>query len=203
MRIETEYHEYDLTKKSKWAERLATIFGGMALVIIVILVFPLVILLAIALWLRYKLGKKVTKTFVSHPWEKFIDKEGLIIERALNHQLENFIHQDAELEEALLHEEFIAFQYKSQPEIPGLKALYFDDDLFVMPHGIIIRSTDPLRVQENNQIYYINFNKKALQFVHEIPTESILAFEKMNDQKVLIKGEMEEQGFELNINFNK
>ena len=42
-----------------------------------------------------------------------------------------------------------------------------------------------------------------LQLIHEIPAQSILAFEKINAQEVLIKGKMEAQGFELNINFNK
>ena len=139
MRIKIEYRQYDLPNKTKWKEPLATALGGAALVIIVILVFPLVILLAIGLWLRSKFGKKVTKTVVAHPWEKFVEKDGLILERALNHKLEDFASQSAELEEALLHEDFIAYQYKSQPEIPGLEKLYFDDDLFVMSHGIIIK----------------------------------------------------------------
>ena len=203
MRIETEYRQYDLPKKSKWKEQLATALGGTALVIIVVLVFPLVILLAIALWLRYKFGKKRIKTTVTHPWEKFVDRDSLIIVRSLNHKLEDFASQDSELEEALLHEEFIAFQYKSQPEIPGLETLYFDDDLFVMSHGIIVRTTDPMGAQDHNQIYYINFDKKVLQLIHEIPAQSILAFEKTGDFQVFVQGKMEVQGFELNINFNK
>ncbi len=197
----THFTRQPVPKTAVWKERAATSLGAIALLMIVVMAFPLVIILF--LWIQYRrfFPKKNTAPSVlpTFEWATFLKNEQLELQRKVNHGLEIFAEEDPALAEELEFEEFVAYGIRSIPAIQELEGLFFDHEYQEALGGVFLRGLSPVEEREQDPIYYLDYLDKSLQIVSYIPGNSMVEIDASEANKIVFTGRTSEERFTLTI----